>query len=190
VFRLNEFKDCADCKSQLLINQGDIEELAGDLPYLFTLLLSYGGLKFVGGAVYHLARMAFDVYNRLEKSGRLIEYGKVSTKEYDVISRLSNECLAEEGGISLATKDLFPHCHAKSLKFRFLKYLFTSIHKRKMKLLNEEIERPICHAGKSALMRTNPMVENKGEFLYIFIYCLLYLLKIAIYRIVKEKTIK
>lgn len=144
------------CKEELLVSQDNAAKTS-ELPYLFTFHLTQGGLKFVSKAVFDLAFLALSFFKTMDSGKKLIETQKASTTTV-------SESLAKMFCASTTCKtfiaDKIPICHRENLGFLFVKYLFDSVCRRKLGLLNAELPRETVHAGKTALMRTNPLVQN------------------------------
>lgn len=161
MLKLKEF-DCDQCKDALLLTKQQIDEPGNeDLPYLFTLYLTRGGLRFVGIAVFDLAQMAIKFFKHNTSTEKLLEIQ--ASAGIDGVSEKIAKLFCETAVCQALVKETLPACHCSKLALKLATFLMTSICKRKLRLINSSrITKDIIYAGKTALMRTNPFVENKG----------------------------
>lgn len=162
VLKLKNFKDCLNCIRRLLIDQDSAKD-ARDLPYLFTFYLSKGGLKFVSKSVYDLGFLAMSFFKDMDSAKQLIETQRASSVA-TVAETLSNMFCATDV-CKLFVEEQIPECHTELVAF-FVKYLYSSVCRRKLNLLNAALPKEVVHAGKTALMQTNSLVQkNNGNVL-------------------------
>jgi hypothetical protein len=151
------------CMESLLIDSDDEEELE-KVPYLFTFYLSEGGLKFVSNKVFEMAHMAMEFFKSKHSANEIIRIQEDASVT-GVAETLANMFLATQACKRYLDEN-FPQCHGVEVAASFVKSLYASVGRRKLKLLNAAIPKVTVHAGKTALMRTNPLVENRGNVFF------------------------
>jgi hypothetical protein len=162
---LKAFKDCPLCVDTLLIDKDDVEEL-DKVPYLFTFYLTEGGLKFVSNKVFELAHMAMHFFKCKDSASQIISIQE-NASATGVAETLAKLFLATQV-CKTYIDEHFPPCHGVEVAASFVKNLYASVGRRKVNLLNAALPKVTVHAGKTALMRTNPLVENRGKVFFCF----------------------
>lgn len=136
---------------------------AEGVPYLFTYYLTKGGLRFVSKIVFGFAILAMNYFQEHTSAKQLLEIQSKQGSVQNIGDILATNFCSTNVCRNYIHENL-PQCHNIQLAVKFTSFLFTSVSKRKLRLMNEaRITKEISYAGKTALMRTNPLVENTGN---------------------------
>jgi hypothetical protein len=155
---LNDF-NCDECRDIVLISKDTADSMGDHLPYLFTFYLTRGGLKFVAKVIFDVAQKAIAFFKSHDSAEQILQIQ--SSSATGVAEQLTQRFCSTT--VCKETISVLPQCHQVKLANKLVFYLMNSICKRKLRALNIKlIVKTTVYAGKTALMRTNPMVENRG----------------------------
>lgn len=118
--------------------------------------------------VFDLAFLALRYFKSMDSGQKLIDTQKTSASAVsETLARMFCSTIPCKSFVD----EKIPICHRQALVPKFVKYLFESVCRRKLSLLNDALPKETVHAGKTALMRTNPLVQNnsgKEKFIYLY----------------------
>ncbi|XP_065333659.1 uncharacterized protein LOC135935331 [Cloeon dipterum] len=155
VFKLSELKTCEQCLDNIFCTAEETTVAVPPLPYLFTLTLSNGYLKYVGYETYMVAQKLVECFKAAFKSSE-------STVNPELAGQFRLQFEKTQVAVNFATtKD---H-HGPKIVAKFTEYLTESLIKRHCKIRNKEssAKNVTNYAGKSSQMRTSVETVRVAE---------------------------